>query len=159
MTSNSRRVLLGNAPRLACLAFWRFWGNGVHPGRLNGGFKSRGRNVGCIPRYHGISSGASLHRPSPSAPRLRGISPICSSRSFRCETILARHLSPLPRRPAAEHFLHVDHRQLPKAHGCLPSASCAVVGSQPTWTLGRLALSPRQASEKLLHDPGGRVAP
>jgi hypothetical protein len=37
----------------------------------------------------------------------------------------------LPRRPAPEHFLYVDHGQLPKAHGCLPTASCAVVGKHP----------------------------
>ena len=37
----------------------------------------------------------------------------------------------LPRAPASEHLANIHHRQLPKAHGLLPTASRAIVGSVP----------------------------
>jgi hypothetical protein len=65
----------------------------------------------------------------------------------------------LPRRLAAQHLFDVDHRQLAVGHGHLPTATRAVVGTNPGSLPGRLTRDPPGGPEPLVTSPCKSAGP
>jgi hypothetical protein len=65
----------------------------------------------------------------------------------------------LPRRPAAQHLFDVGHRQLPVGHGHLPTATRAVVGTNPDSLPGRSTRDPPGGPGLLVPSPCKSAGP